>query len=209
MKKTVYLFTIIILVFALSGCYMEEDSSNYIEKAKLTKEEEKIAELLGDISEYEIFDFKIDSEIKTIQTNLNELKNGKWEFVSGDLSQFKDKSGRIAFSFGNVGEGLRIATQSKSTSGYSSYNTEYMEELNREDVFMSSSALKKREEIIYEKEIPLFIQVLSSKDTVKAFGMDSFFTPEVYEEDDYEHVYAITIMFSKKTMDELTEDKDK
>lgn len=209
MKKTISMLLIVILTLTLGGCSTEQDSTNYIEKAKLTEEEEKIANLITDISNTEIFDFKIDGKVKTIEINLSELIDGSWELISGDRGQFKDKSGRVALSFGSDGEGYRVATQSKNISGYSSSNNEYIKELNRADIMKSSNVLDKKEEIIYEKEFPLVIQVLSKKDSLSALGLDSYFTPEVYKDDEYEHIYAISIMFSEKTIDELGEDVDK
>lgn len=209
MKKILSLFTVFTLILFLSACSGEEESNNYIERAKLLKEEDEILELLVGDNDYNIYDFKIDRDVKTLQTDLKELKDGKWEFVSGDLTQFKDETGRIALSFENFGEGLRVAIQSKNSSGYSSYATELVEEINKDLITITESTLEEREDIIYEKEIPIIIQTLSYEDSVISYSMDSFFTPEVYEEENYEHIYAVTVMFSKKTIDELTEDKDK
>lgn len=209
MKKMISLFIILVLMLSLSACTQDEVQNNYIEKAELSEEEEKILELLVDTSNDKIYDFKIDGDVKTIQISLNELEDGKWVFLSGNLEQFKDKDGRIALSFENAAEAMRIAVQSKNSSGYSSYNTEFVKELNRDDLGLSETSLYTREEIQYEKEIPLVIQTLSSEETELSYDLDSFYTPEVYEEEDYEHIYAVTIMFSKKTIDELGEDKSK
>ncbi len=208
MKKTIFLFIIIIFIIILWGCTQGKDSNSYIEKAKLTKEEEQMARLLVDLEEYRIYDFEIDKDIKTLEINISQLKDGKWEFVSGGLDQFKDRNGRISLNFKNLGEGIRLAIESESSSGSSSYSTESIKEINKENIIVNISSLEERKEIVYEEEIPIVIQSLSYKDSLDSFDVNSFFTPEVYKERDYEGVYAITLMFSEKTMEELTEDKD-
>ena len=68
-----------------------------------------------------------------------------------------------------------------------------------------SSRLSERREVVYEEEIPLVLQVVTSKNGTVLYDVDYFFQPEAYEDLGYEHVYAVTVMFSGKTVYELVD----
>ena len=54
-----------------------------------------------------------------------------------------------------------------------------------------------------EEEIPLAVQIITSKNEVVSYQVDYFHSPEEYEKLGYEGVFAITIRFSQKTVAEL------
>ena len=62
---------------------------------------------------------------------------------------------------------------------------------------ISTSALTDTEKISYEKEIPLAVQIITSKDEVNSYDPSYFFKPDEYEKYGYEHVYAVTVTFIK------------
>ena len=68
---------------------------------------------------------------------------------------------------------------------------------------IGTSRLTSMEEIEYEKEIPLVIQVQTNKNGVSLYDVEYFNQPEEYEKLDYEYVYAVTIRFSEKSIKEL------
>ena len=72
----------------------------------------------------------------------------------------------------------------------------------------ATSTLTDKTEIAYDQEIPLVIQIITSKNEVHSYMVDYFFQPEEYEKYDYEHVYAITVLFSQKTVNKLTNQFD-
>lgn len=47
------------------------------------------------------------------------------------------------------------------------------------------------------------MQILTSQNVVSSYALEHFYKPEVYEKHNYEYVYAITIMFSEKSLGEL------
>ena len=55
----------------------------------------------------------------------------------------------------------------------------------------------------YEEEIPLVVQIITSKNEVVSYQVDYFNSPEEYEKFEYEGVFAITVRFSQKTVGEL------
>ncbi len=205
MKKLISCILIFVLAMSFSGCQsVQEDKKPemYIETAYLTEEEENIAELLGANTDDLIYDFVLDETVKTIQINTYELKDGKWNLVSGGGGQaFKDMSGRLALSFDNLAEGLRTAIQSENSGGFTKYESEPEEE--QKDMMRGTSTLNETKEVVYEQEIPLVIQAHTSGNSINNYPVDYYFTPEQYELQGYNYVYAITVMFSQKTISEL------
>ena len=64
----------------------------------------------------------------------------------------------------------------------------------------TTSFLSNRTEIVYGQEIPLAIQINTTKNEVISYFTDYFFQPEEYEKLGYEHVYALTVMFSQEPL---------
>lgn len=203
MKRFVIIIVNIAMALSLVACVnTTQKPTIYIEKAQLTEQEESIAELLGANSEQLIFDFKLDNNVKSIQVNTYELVNGEWNLISGGGGRaFADNKGRLALDFENLAEELRIALQSEHSSGSTQYSTEPIEDFT--GMTQAASFLNDIAEIVYEQEIPLVIQILTTQNSVSTYNVESFYTPDKYEKHGYEHVYAITIKFSQKTVSEL------
>lgn len=64
----------------------------------------------------------------------------------------------------------------------------------------ATSLLSRQEEIRYEEEIPLAIQIVTTKNEIRSFDTSYFFHPEEYEQYGYDHVYAVTVLFSQKPL---------
>lgn len=210
MKRGLFFLVSLLMSLTLVACtnpVEQKDISSrgkppvmYIEKAKLTDQEDKIAKLLGVDSEHIIYDFHLDNSVKRVQVNTYKLIDGEWKLVYGGGGlDYRDAEGRLALGFKNLAKELRIAIQSENNSS----TTQYTANLPEDFRWMSSatSSLSDRTEILYEKEIPLVIQILTSKNYVRSFPVEQFTTPEEYK--DYEHVYAITILFSQKSLSDL------
>lgn len=197
MKKILPIW-MILLALTLSGCAKNEGM--YVEPAQLTQEEQKIAELLGLNTEHRIFDFAVDNTVQTVQVNVYELENGSWELISGGGGlDFSDcPSGRVALGFDRISGGVRIALQSDKNQSATSYRREPEdEELN---FGCATTVLPGRTEVVYGQKIPLVVQIETSKNEIRTFDMSYFEHPEEYEKYGYEHVYAITILFSQEKL---------
>lgn len=207
MKRIFIGIIVIVTTLAMVACGNTTSKPSlpdlYIEKAQLTEQEESIAKLLGANEDQYIFDFALDDQVKSIQVNSYELTDGSWKLVGGGDWAFSDEKGRIALEFENLAEGLRVAIQSKHSSGSTQYqnSTELAEEFTK--MSRVTSILTEQTGINYEQEIPLVIQFLTSRDSVSSYEVDTFFTPEIYETYGYEHIYAITMMFSQKSPGEF------
>ena len=108
----------------------------------------------------------------------------------------------IALSFERLDEGIRIAIQSEHTGGSTKYDSERNEDLNEIGSY-TTSILSEKTEFVYEEEIPLAVQIITSKNEVVSYQVDYFHSPEEYEKLGYEGVFAITVRFSQKTVAEL------
>lgn len=202
MKQVSALLLCALLSISLSACTGNDSNQMYIEEAQLTEEEKNIAELLGLSREYRLYDFQLDDTVKSMQINTYELVDGEWHIIVGGGGQaFEDSKGRLALGFDNLADGLRIAVQSEHNSDSTTYFNENKNDLT--DMSYTTSALSENKEIIYDQEIPLVIQIITSKNEVHSYQVDYFFQPEEYEKYDYEHVYAVTALFSQKPVSEL------
>lgn len=190
-----------LLALFLSGCSAEAAPVVYIQPAELTEEEEDIAKLLGADMDQHLFDVVLDGAAKKISVNVYELVDGAWEsFSSGDRALKENTTeGRMAFGFENLRGEFREAFQFEGASGESTY---YPPEEEEKDSGLSSATafLSNRTEIVYEREIPLAVQVHTSKDGILSYDPEYFFRPEEYEKHGYEHVYALTVTFSQEPL---------
>ena len=205
MKKLMVIVLAIVGMLSMAGCADTEKNEGkmYIEPAQLTEEEEKIASLLGLNTEQRIYDFTLDESVQSIQVNTYRLMDGEWKLEAGGGGQaFSDTTGRIALGFERLDEGNRIAIQSEHTDGSTEYKSERNEDLNEIGSF-ATSILSGKAEVVYEKEIPLAVQIITSKNEVVSYQVDYFHSPEEYEKLGYEGVFAITVRFSQKTVAEL------
>jgi len=205
MKKWIALFLMITGVICMVGCSDTPETANkmYIEPAQLTEEEEQIAALLGLNTKQCIFDFVLDDTVQSIQVNTYRLMDGEWKLETGGGGQaFSDAKGRIALGFERLDESIRIAIQSEHTGGSTEYKSERNKDLEEIDA-SATSFLSQETEITYEEEIPLALQVITSKNEIVSYTVDYFNSPEEYEKLGYEGVFAITIRFSQKTVAEL------
>ena len=207
MRKWIALFWVIIGIISMAGCSAKLDNAGkmYIEPAQLTEEEEQIAALLGLNTKQRIFDFVLDGTVQSIQVNTYRLINGEWKLETGGGGQvFSDTKGRIALDFERLDEGIRIAIQSEHTGGSTEYKSERNEDLEKIGAF-GTSVLSEKTELDYEEEIPLAVQVITSKNEIVSYRVDYFNSPEEYEKLGYEGVFAIAVKFSQKTVAELSE----
>lgn len=116
MKKLIVIVLAIVGMISMVGCSDTEKTADkmYIEPAKLTEKEEKIAALLGGNTQQKIYDFVLDETVQSIQVNTYRLIDGEWKLETGGGGQtFSDSTGRIALSFERLDEGIRIAIQSE------------------------------------------------------------------------------------------------
>jgi len=205
MKKMANILIIITILFSLSACSLDNmsDDKMYIQKSELTEEEQSILEFAGTEKPPYILDFVVDDTVQSLQINTYELKGSEWKLIAGGGQQLNVQKSRIALTFDNIGLGLRTAVEHKGSNSYISENDFEFEGLNS-----TTSYLTDKTPIEYEKEIPLVIQIHTSKNNIySVFPDHGFFEPQTYADFGYEKVYAITCLFSQKTVNELSRER--
>ena len=199
MKK---FFALIALLALLAGCSAEAAPSMYIEPAKLDEKEEAVAKLLGADMDQHLFDVVLDGTARKVSVCTYELVDGAWELRSGGGGMSLkegEKKGRMAFGFEDLRGEYREAVQFGKDFTAVKYGSP--EEIDDpEGMGRTTSFLSNRTEIVYGKEIPLAIQIHTTKNEVVSYFTDYFFQPEEYEKLGYEHVYALTVMFSQEPL---------
>lgn len=198
MKKV---FALLVLLALLAGCSAEAAPAMYIEPAQLDEKEEAVAKLLGADTDQHLFDVVLDGTAKKVRTVVYELADGEWRVLTaGNMALNEDsKKGRMAFGFedlrGKYWEAVQFEKDFRSSSYGSPEEAELAEGMGRATSFLSN-----RTEVVYGQEIPLAVQIHTAKNGVISYGPEQFFYPEEYEELGYEHVYALTVMFSQEPL---------
>lgn len=200
MKKII--ITLFFLL-TLGACTNKIESPKmYIQPAKLTETEKNLLELIGFDSKINLYDFKLDGTNKSIQIKTYELIDGEWKPTLTNTTQvFEHTNGRIILSF-QLNETSRIAVQSDDGVSSSEFTPAADEESSSS---VLTSKLFEQTEFVYDEEIPLFVQVHSNSDTTTSYHLDFDDLASAYAKEDYEHVYAVTVLFSQKEVSELVE----
>lgn len=199
--KAKFLAMLMLLALALSGCSAEAAPAMYIEPAQLTEEEEAVAKLLGADMDQHLFDVVLDGAAKKVSIRTYELVDGQWEMFSGGgglALKEGSKEGRIALGFQDLRKSLREAVSFGSDFFAVTHNAP--EENPPEDLGRTTSFLANRTEIVYDREIPVAVQINTAKNEVSSYDPEYFFQPEKYEKLGYEHVYALTVTFSQEPL---------
>lgn len=208
MKRYVPLLLAALMALSLCACGKTAGADMSIQPAQLTEEENRLLELLDvGMEQYRIFDFTVSDKVQSIQINTYELKNGMWEvLVGGGGHAFTDPKGRIALRFGKLTEGLGTALQGETCSGSVSYTIP--SQGDAASLAYATSTLSRSIPAAYDQEIPLVIQVATAKSEIHSYDVDYFNRPEEYAKLGYEHVYAITVLFSQEPVDGQPEATD-
>lgn len=196
------LFALFALLALLAGCSAEAAPSMYIEPAKLNEEEEAVAKLLGADTDQHLFDVVLDGTAKTVSVNTYVLEGGEWKLVTGGggmALKEGEKKGRMAFGFEDLRGEYREAVQFGKDFTAVKYGSP--DDLDDpEGMGRTTALLSGRTEIAYEREIPLAVQINTTKNEVLSYDTEYFFQPEEYEKLGYEHVYALTVTFSQEPL---------
>ncbi len=207
-KKLFMVLTMAVITLGISSCQTDAKPNSaqmYIEPAKLTEQEQNILNLMvTDDKENLIVDFKLDDNVKSMEISQYRLVDGKWAPESKSRRIFTDNEGRCAISYERLSEGMRFALQSEKEKGSTSHFTP-QDKLTDEQISLSkigvgTTKLSNKTKIEYEKEIPLVLQVITSKNEIHLV-LDSFDAPESYADKNYEAVYMITVKFSQQEIE--------
>lgn len=208
LKRYCSLFLAVLLALNAAGCGVTGHAAMSVHPAQLSDEEEALAKLLDvNMDSYRIFDFQMEgngnSGVQSVQVTLYELEGSEWTVKARSQRAFSDATGRLALSFGKITEGVRLTVQSENVFDSMSLDME-----TGADTFSMSyttSMLTESAVMDMDKEAPLAIQIVTSKNDIISYGVQYFEMPREYAKHGYEHVYAVTLMFSQKTVYELAD----
>lgn len=201
------------MALALAGCGAApaKGGPKTIAPAQLTGEEEALATLLDvEMDAYRIFDFvsgsgkeKEGEGVQSVQLTLYELADGEWAVKAQARRAFSDAKGRVALRFGKMTDGVNLAVQSENM--LENMTLDKLPQAGTDSMSYTTSVLTESADMELDKEMPLAIQIVTSKNDIQSYGVQYFEMPREYAKHGYEHVYAITVMFSGKTVYELAE----
>lgn len=199
-KRTFIIIAILTLGLTMIGCNTQllKDSMK-ISQAQLTKQESQILSLIKGSIGSAIFDYTADPDAKSVSVACYKLdQNGKWEIHSGwDSYPIEDVAGRIAVSFNNLDDGMRVAVQ----TGDNMYASENNSDIKSNTVDMgSATTCATTESIVYEEEIPLVIQVFTTKDAINTYDITFFNEPKEFINRGYSDVYVVVAKFSEQDL---------
>ena len=201
-----------LMALGLAGCGTDKekkddkDGAMSVQPAELTPEEAALVDLLDiGMNSHRIFDFRMGEEsgVKSVMLRAYELENGDWHELSTQAQPFSDPSGRIALTFGKMPEGVKMAVQSESGIAIDSFAP--VVEGDPSAMTYATSALTGPSAIEFDEEIPLTLQIATSKSEFSTYSVDYFGMPRELAKHDYDHVYAITVTFSQKPVTDIVQ----
>lgn len=194
MKKIGIISLLFILVF-LTSCRQEKTTTMRIQKAELSQQETQLLELISQKDTNAIFDYCVDDKVKSVTVMCYELgENGDWINHGGGSYPIDREKGRIAVSLNNIGEKFRVGIEKEDGIVFSEHN--FNESIDISNLFENTSIINS-EEIKYEKEIPVAMQIITSSESVMNNAIKYFYEPQKLLEQKYKYVYAITVEFSE------------
>ena len=206
LKRYCSLFLAVLLALSASGCGGTSYAPMSVSPVQLSAEEEALAKLLDvNMDAYRIYDFKPDgkgeSGVQSVQVTLYELEGDEWAVKAKSQRALTDAEGRLALSFGKITEGVHLTVQSENAFESLSLGPEWSDDTS--SMSYTTSVLTDSAVVELDEETPLAIQIITSKNDINSYGVQYFEMPREYSKHGYEHVYAVTLMFSQKTVYEL------
>ena len=207
-KRYAALFLAAALALSLAGCGMNEDKNKdkdggmTIAPVQLTGEEQKLVDLLAlGMESHHIFSFQA-KDAKSLHFNAYELVDGEWSLLpgSGDGGGLPEESGRIGLTLSKMTERVRLAYQTEQDSMMStSFQITPADDVS--NMNFATSVLVEAKAVELEQEIPLAIQIITSKNEIYSYYVNYFEMPRELAKHNYEHVYAITVTFSAQSLE--------
>lgn len=199
-KRYAALLLAALTALALCGCGADKENEKDKEEAmtiapaQLSGEETALLELLDiGMDTRRVFDFQVEGA-QSIRLRAYELADGAWTCVSHGAHETQDGAGRIALTFGKMTEGVRMADR----DGKGTFAQEFtMEAGDAAGMVFATSVLTKSRAIELDEEIPLALQIATAQNEFSTYDVDYFGMPRELAKHGYEHVYAITVTFSK------------
>jgi len=153
---------------------------------------------LGNDNSSKIFEYTVDETAKSYRVKIYTLdENLEWKEKVSSFGRVEDVKGRIAISI-NEDQGIRVAFQYKNAVSAWASNAGLFKDITNKTKIIS---WVNTYDIIYEQEIPLAIQIITSLNEIRDYGVESFF--DIQKLKGHDIVIAVTITFSQKGLEQI------
>lgn len=190
MKKFITLSLYLILAVLFVSCSVNNNSMSKIYRKT------NILNLVDTDNNTINYEFKVDEYGKSIHIKFYIIDdNLKWKEDGGFSSEFTSTDGNITIN-SLKDQKLQIAFQDKNGISTFVSNSDIYSDIDDKS---SSLSWNDTTDIIYDKEIPLVIQTIGSKNGISTYGIDNYYNTDRLKEHDT--VIAITVTFSKSKLE--------
>lgn len=199
-KRYISLLLGLLMVLSLTACGRDQEEKkgkgSNISPTQLSEEEQALIDLLTlNMDSFHLLSFQAEGA-KSLQFHVYELVDGEWSLLQSPGGMgLAAESGRIALSFGKMTDGVRLAVQSEGQVISNEFKIEAADDVSNM-AFATSTLDKVPTSIELDQEIPLVLQVATSKNELRMYQVDYFGMPRELAKSGYEHIYAITVTFS-------------
>lgn len=151
-------------------------------------------------SHQQAFDFRTDGSLKSVVLEVWELENGQWVALGGGRFGVSLQKGQFSLGFSYLPAGITYAV------GGDNYTYTIDKHFNAEFASAASSMLyttmlSQLTEISYETPLPVALQIYTNNPTPQYIGVDFFRQPHLLAAENHERVLALTLTFSKESME--------
>lgn len=174
------------------------DQGMDLRPAQLSDGERQLLKLTG--FDGRIYRYRADGDLRSVEINCYKLgADGAWIAMGGGgRCALEDAEGRLALSFDDLSEGLRVALE--GGNGLFAFDHEIPaagadDGLGREIRWAGDLPIE------YEQEMPLAVQLFSDPEETAYCEAGDFERPQAFLEAGYEKVYALTLTFSRQAME--------
>lgn len=203
MKRTLALLLLCALLL-LTSCASQKPAM-YIEPAQLTAAEEQIKAMAAQGRFVHFFDFRLDKDVQSVNVQVYRLEDAQWVpySVGGKMAMpDADGKGRLALNFYHLYDGVGISIQGSDDNRYSfTTNRPDHADFDASSMALYTTALSMQQELAYDVELPIALQIHTSKNAVMSMGTDFFHQPDRIAAEGHDQVYAVTVTFSKEPME--------
>lgn len=201
MKRGVAALLLLLALFTLGACSrIAAEKTMRLKAAELTKQEKDLFDLMKEDRSAALYDFSLDAPATAVDVCSYELTpDGKWsETGGGGAVALNADKGRLYLSFQHILEGLSMAVQ--SGGGTVSARSEIPESI-KDAQGVATAVAAAEYDIVWEKEIPLALQITAPDGQGVSLSMDYYDRPQELMNQGYSAVYAVTVKFSKEPRD--------
>jgi len=201
-RKLFFGMMVLILCFTVAGCSSAPTFEKMqVKPAELTQDETNILELVQYTNQKsKVFDFQLDGNAKSASVKCYTLdESGKWvERFGSSSTALYGPNGRISITFGNFDDGMKVAFQ--QGNGSSGGEIESGQKSQLKD-FIQAEIFTDSVDVEYGKEIPLVMQILSTKGELVTPEIGWFEQPDKLMAQGYDKVFVVVVSFNDKAID--------